>query len=374
MFTLFSFLDASLSNSSRTGTPHGHHGDSDSDDNEAPSIMRNKRYGEDRDRERDRDQRSSHSSAGGSTMSPGVPASLANLHSAGGLLSSAQPSTVSLGPPLPPPPHLLPYLYPSGLYPGGPSLHQLSQLLHTPPGLLGPGAASALGSSHAAMSHNLLLNAQLALAAQHQLFHPHAYQNLSAATLSAVAAAASGAGGGAVSPPSSTSVHPPTPTSSLGPVNERLRPHRFAPYTLGATSPVVSASASSAAATAAAAAAAATTVSTTPNPSPLVGSGNSSAFETVSPKPSPLHRLQPSPPVLLPPSLDLPPPPPSLGSLSSALNVTVASASATPASDLKNMEKMVNGLDMTKVLDASNGSALHHASLVESSVTKAVDK
>ena len=111
-------------------------------------------------------------------MSPsGVPASLAGgLHSsAGGLLSSAQPSTVSLGPPLPPPPHLLPYLYPSGLYPGGPSLHQLSQLLHhAPPGLLGPTGPGG----HAAMSHNLLLNAQLALAAQHQLFHPHAYQNL----------------------------------------------------------------------------------------------------------------------------------------------------------------------------------------------------
>ena len=341
------FADASLSDMSRTGSPHGHHADSDSEDMDVPS--RNKRF----DDHRDRDQRSSHSSAAGSTMSPGVPASLASLHTSGGLLS-AQPSTVSLGPPLPPPPHLLPYLYPSGLYPGGPSLHQLSQLLHTPPGLLGHGAASALSASgHAAMSHNLLLNAQLALAAQHQLFHPHAYQNLSAATLSAVAAAASGVGsggnngasvgGGAVSPPS-TSVHPATPTSSLGPaVNERLRPHRFAPYTLGATSP-----------------AATSTASATPNPSPLVGSGNSSAFETVSPKPSPLsaHRLEPSPPVLLPPplpsalpSLELAPPPSSVP--------PSTTSTSSPASDLKNMEKMVNGLEMSKVADSTN-SAIHH--------------
>ena len=84
----------------------------------------------------------------------------ASAAAAGGLLSSVHPSTVSLGPPLPPPPHLLPYLYPgAGLYPGGPSLYQLSQLLHHhhPPGMMNS-AAAHMGH----MGHNLLLNAQLA--------------------------------------------------------------------------------------------------------------------------------------------------------------------------------------------------------------------
>lgn len=277
--------DASMSEDmSRTGTPQNH--DSDSEGNEGPaSTMRNKRGGYDQDR----DQRSSHSSAGGSTMSPGVPASLSSLNSSGGMLSSVQPSTVSLGPPLPPPPHLLPYLYPgAGLYPGGPSLHQLSQLLH-PPGMLSGGghAAGALG-----MSHNLLLNAQLALAAQHQLFHPHAYQNLSG-----LAAAASG---GSVTPPH----HPPhNGASSLVPPSERLRAHRFSPY-----NPVSKHSPSMA---------------------------TSSAFEAVSPKVSPLGAvLQSSPPIRLSNAPESPQP--------------AAVKTSTPASDLKNIEKMVNGLDMIK--------------------------
>ena len=320
-------IDASMSEDmSRTGTPQNH--DSDSEGNEgAGLVMRNKRGGFDQDR----DQRSSHSSAGGSTMSPGVPASLSSLNSSGGMLSSVQPSTVSLGPPLPPPPHLLPYLYPgAGLYPGGPSLHQLSQLLH-PPGMLPGGSLGAHGAGGAlGMSHNLLLNAQLALAAQHQLFHPHAYQNLSAASL---AAAASAGAAGSVTPPSIH--HHPTVNgaSALVPPSERLRAHRFTPYSLGgsAASPSSKPSANSGG-----------------GGGGLLGLATSSAFEAVSPKVSPLGaaqtRLQSSPPILLSNASNEPPPPPP----PAAKPTQPPAPTSTPASDLKNIEKMVNGLEMTK--------------------------
>lgn len=62
---------------------------------------------------------------------------------------------ISVGPPIHPPPHLLPYLYPPGLYPP----HHL-QLLHN------QAAAAAMGPG-------LLFNAQLALAAQHPAFFGH---------------------------------------------------------------------------------------------------------------------------------------------------------------------------------------------------------
>ncbi|XP_058465478.1 optomotor-blind protein isoform X1 [Malaya genurostris] len=62
---------------------------------------------------------------------------------------------ISVGPPIHPPPHLLPYLYPPGLYPP----HHLS-LLHN-------------HAAAAAMNPSLLFNAQLALAAQHPAFFGH---------------------------------------------------------------------------------------------------------------------------------------------------------------------------------------------------------
>ncbi|XP_065090569.1 optomotor-blind protein isoform X3 [Ochlerotatus camptorhynchus] len=62
---------------------------------------------------------------------------------------------ISVGPPIHPPPHLLPYLYPPGLYPP----HHLS-LLHNQ-------------AAAAAMNPSLLFNAQLALAAQHPAFFGH---------------------------------------------------------------------------------------------------------------------------------------------------------------------------------------------------------
>ncbi|CAO1436950.1 unnamed protein product [Diamesa serratosioi] len=58
---------------------------------------------------------------------------------------------ISVGPPIQPPPHLLPYLYPHGIYPPPPL-----SLLHNP-----------------AMNPGLFLNAQLALAAQHPALFGH---------------------------------------------------------------------------------------------------------------------------------------------------------------------------------------------------------
>lgn len=66
---------------------------------------------------------------------------------------------ISVGPPIHPPPHLLPYLYPHGIYPP----HHLS-LLHNP--------AAAAAMNHPNLNFNLF-NAQLALAAQHPAFFGH---------------------------------------------------------------------------------------------------------------------------------------------------------------------------------------------------------
>jgi T-box protein 2 len=71
-----------------------------------------------------------------------------------GSKNSSYPSpNISVGPPIQPPPHLLPYLYPHGIYnPVAPPL----SLLHNP-----------------AMNPGLFLNAQLALAAQHPALFGH---------------------------------------------------------------------------------------------------------------------------------------------------------------------------------------------------------
>lgn len=287
---------------SRTGTPQNIHGDSDSDGgndgrHHSTSLQhhlhQHARRAAAAAAEHHRHHLPPHLPGTGNNapaMSGAIHSALAaSAAAAGGLLSSVHPSTVSLGPPLPPPPHLLPYLYPgAGLYPGGPSLHQLSQLLHHhhPPGMMN---AAAAHMGH--MGHNLLLNAQLALAAQHQLFHPHAYQNLSAATLAAAAAASS-----ASAPPP---VPPLPPTSARG--------HRFAPYSLAGSS------------------------------SPKSTSSAISAFETVSPKTSP-PRISPTGT----PNNSHPSSP-------------VGNNKSSPASDLKNIEKMVNGLD-SSVAESSIGS------------------
>ncbi|XP_049839564.1 optomotor-blind protein-like isoform X2 [Schistocerca gregaria] len=206
---------------------------------------------------------------------------------------------ISVGPPIHPPPHLLPYLYPHGLYPPlapGPPLSLFA----------GPGGAPSAAPG-------LLFNAQLALAAQ----HPALFGHYSALHHPAATAGGGGAGGGGA-------LHHP-----LG-----AKGGRFAPYS-------------------------------------LPGNSVGSAFETVTPGGgtggggSPKSHLHAPPPQHTPPG-PLPQPTP-LGPLSTGSSSPPASpphqqqqeaapppptAPAATASELKSIEKMVNGLEV-KPRDAS---------------------
>ncbi|KPU77399.1 LOW QUALITY PROTEIN: uncharacterized protein Dana_GF19461 [Drosophila ananassae] len=123
---------------------------------------------------------------GGAAAAASAAAGL-NPGGGGGGGGSYPSPNISVGPPIHPSPHLLPYLYPHGLYPP-PHLG----LLHNP-------AAAAAAMSPAGLNPGLLFNAQLALAAQHPALFGHAY-------------AAAG--------------H--TPVSPL----QGLKSHRFSPYSL----------------------------------------------------------------------------------------------------------------------------------------------
>jgi hypothetical protein len=231
---------------------------------------------------------------------------------------------ISVGPPIHPSPHLLPYLYPHGLYPGhhGPALHQLLGQ-HPPP------LSLFTGSGPPGIHPQLLFNAQLALAAQHPLFG-HAYPGLG----SALSAASS------------------IPTSTGPLLSERLKAvHRFTPYGL---QPVTSTGSSSA--------------------SILGTSPLGSAFETVTPGSlhgSPKHspRLDSSnsdttsknnsiiTPTPIIPRKSLTPPSPSVKLNNNTSPVAIIKSGGSPSttttknsttavsSELKSIEKMVNGLD-----------------------------
>ncbi|XP_055305022.1 optomotor-blind protein isoform X2 [Sitodiplosis mosellana] len=111
--------------------------------------------------ERDGSDSSCSESIGGSTGAFRPTANSpkeANNTSSSGSVSYPAPN-ISVGPPIHPPPHLLPYLYPHGIYPP----HHLS-LLHNP--------AAAAAMNHQNLNFNLF-NAQLALAAQHPAFFGH---------------------------------------------------------------------------------------------------------------------------------------------------------------------------------------------------------
>lgn len=92
-------------------------------------------------------------STGAFRPTPGSPKDSSNS------INSSYPSpNISVGPPIHPSPHLLPYLYPHGLYPPPPL-----SLLHGP----------ATSSMNAGLNPGLLFNAQLALAAQHPALFGH---------------------------------------------------------------------------------------------------------------------------------------------------------------------------------------------------------
>ena len=181
---------------------------------------------------------------------------------------------ISVGPPIHPPPHLLPYLYPTGLYPGAGAPSPFGPPLSLFTGSHGPAAA---------MNPSLLFNAQLALAAQHPALFSH-YSNMAA--------------------------HPPhghhlSPTSPLH--NHLKGGHRFTPYTL---------------------------------PNNVGSSPLGSAFETVTPG-SQTRSLSNSPAGGKAPRGSSISPPPARSRTASPKPETASSPS-----DLKSIEKMVNGLDV----------------------------
>lgn len=110
--------------------------------------------------ERDGSDSSCSESVGGSTgaFRPTTNSPKEANNTSSGSVSYPAPN-ISVGPPIHPPPHLLPYLYPHGIYPP----HHLS-LLHNP--------AAAAAMNHPNLNFNLF-NAQLALAAQHPAFFGH---------------------------------------------------------------------------------------------------------------------------------------------------------------------------------------------------------
>ncbi|RZC35150.1 hypothetical protein BDFB_010052, partial [Asbolus verrucosus] len=178
---------------------------------------------------------------------------------------------ISVGPPIHPPPHLLPYLYPPGIYPGAGG----------PP--FAPHLSLFSGAHAPGMNHSLLFNAQLALAAQHPALFSH-YQNLAHPNPHG---------------------HHLSPTSPLH--NHLKGGHRFTPYTLPNANSGVSSS-------------------------PL-----GSAFETVTPS-SHTRSLSNSPSGKI-----------RGGSLSPPVRPSTTSPkpeTAASPSDLKSIEKMVNGLDV----------------------------
>ncbi|KAK9497903.1 hypothetical protein O3M35_003804 [Rhynocoris fuscipes] len=170
---------------------------------------------------------------------------------------------ISVGPPIHPAPHLLPYLLPyspTGLYHGA-STHPV----------LAPGPPlGSLFSSHHGVTPSLLFNAQLALAAQ---AHPAFFGQ---------AAAAAAYTTGLTSPHSHSMSH-------------TLKSHRFSPYTI-------------------------------PPPSLVGSSPVGSAFETVTPGSGACSPKPTSPP----PTTPSPP----------------KSHDNSTASELKSIEKMVNGLEV----------------------------
>lgn len=110
--------------------------------------------------ERDGSDSSCSESVGGSTGAFRPTANSPKEASTNNTGSVSYPApNISVGPPIHPPPHLLPYLYPPGIYPP----HHLS-LLHNP--------AAAAAMNHPNLNFNLF-NAQLALAAQHPAFFGH---------------------------------------------------------------------------------------------------------------------------------------------------------------------------------------------------------
>ncbi|XP_016946286.3 optomotor-blind protein isoform X2 [Drosophila biarmipes] len=268
----------------------------------------------DADVERDGSDSSCSESVGGSTGGAFRPTSTGSPKEAVGAAAAAAaaglnpggasyPSpNISVGPPIHPSPHLLPYLYPHGLYPP-PHLG----LLHNP--------AAAAAMSPAGLNPGLLFNAQLALAAQHPALFGHAY-------------AAAG--------------H--TPVSPL----QGLKSHRFSPYSLpGSLGSAFDA----------------VTPGSNANRSgdPAGGLGGGGVVEngprslSSSPRPRPASHSPPTRPISMSPTT-----PPSLMKQPRGGGAGGVAQSQHSPSELKSMEKMVNGLEVQH-----NGSAAAAAAALQ---------
>lgn len=192
------------------------------------------------------------------------------------LPGSSYPSpNISVGPPIHPPPHLLPYLYPHGLYPPH------NPFLHNPAAAMNPG-----------LNPSLLFNAQLALAAQHPALFGH-YSGHS-------------------------------PTSPL----QGFKSHRFSPYNLpglGSAFDAVTPGSNSGGQR---------SLSSSPRPRPTSHSPPSNRPISVSPVSSQPKSIATSPQPVL------------------SVNTSVGNSSSP--SELKSIEKMVNGLEVQKQLNGGD--------------------
>lgn len=212
------------------------------------------------------------------------------------------------GPPIPPAPHLLPYLYPSGLYPPPPL-----SLLHNGPAA----AAAAAGLTPSGLNPGLLFNAQLALAAQHPALFGHY------------------AGHGPISP------------------MQGLKGHRFSPYNLpglGSAFEAVTPGSNSVSNR---------SVSTSPRARPPSSSPTTST-RPLSVSPPQNH----SPNSLQHQHLNSPPLPASTATTPSSVQSPASRVQSTP-SELKSIEKMVNGLEVVH-----SAAALHNGGGSEDKVSQ----
>lgn len=148
---------------------HGEDGDSDRDGSESSAESHcESEPGERADRgdrgERGGERTTAFQPIARSPDKPsGEPGGLAGLSG----LDGANPTPrMSMGPPIQPPPHLFPYLYPPSLYQGA-----AAAAFQPPLSLFGPGGAAGMNAS--GMNPGLLFNAQLAMAAQHFGHYPH---------------------------------------------------------------------------------------------------------------------------------------------------------------------------------------------------------
>lgn len=237
------------------------------------------------DSERDGSDSSCSESVGGSTGGAFRPTG-SPKDGGSGAISYPSPN-ISVGPPIHPPPHLLPYLYPHSLYPP----HHLS-LLHNP----------AAAMNHPGLNFNLF-NAQLALAAQHPALFGHYSGH---------------------SPVSQLHAFKGNGTSGGGSIGSAGSNHRFAPYNLP--------------------------------------SGLGSAFDTVTPsnQSSGPRSLSSSPRQRRRASTTSPPMTRPI-SVSPVQTIESHNKQQASPSELKSIEKMVNGLDVQKRM---NGGGSDDAKII----------